>query len=167
MPALRPGLLYFAYGCHMDPGFLASVVGVTLEPGWPARLPGWRLAFNKGGEGDSGEDMVANIEEAPACCTLGVVYRLPQQALSALDDFEGVPVHYQRASVWLEPLGRRARQAALAYRAQPRWIVKDGSPNPRYLELLVRGARQHGLSEDYVAWLEGRAKGEGEKCYPL
>jgi len=167
MPALRPGLLYFAYGCNMDPGFLAGVVGVTLEPGWPACLDGWRLVFNKVGEGEAGWDVVATIEEDAACCVLGVVYRLPQSTLSALDEFEGVPTHYQRATVWLEPLGRRARQAALVYRAQPRWIVDDGTLSPRYLELLIRGARQHGLAEEYISWLQRWARGEIEECYKI
>jgi hypothetical protein len=87
--------------------------------------------------------------------------------LSALDVFEGVPLHYQRADVWLEPLDRRARQAALVYRAQRRWIVEDGTPSPGYLELLIRGARQHGLAEEYIFWLQRRARGEIEECYAV
>jgi gamma-glutamylcyclotransferase (GGCT)/AIG2-like uncharacterized protein YtfP len=156
---LRPGLLYFAYGCNMDPGFLADLVGCQLGSGWPARADGWRLAFNKGGEGDDGRSVVANLVPDEGGHTLGVVYRLPREALSALDAFEDVPLHYRREVLWVEPLGRRARQAAIAYMAQPRWIVEAARPEPTYLNLVLRGARLHGLPLQYLNWLHRTAFG--------
>lgn len=166
MRELRPGLLYFAYGSNMDHAFLSALLGLDLEPGWPALLGGWRLAFNKGGEGDSGNSVVANVTEEAGCWTYGVVYRLPWEALSALDDFEQAPEHYRRATVWVEPLGRRARQAALIYLAQPRWLVTAGSPDPVYLEILLRGAYQHALPERYTEWLRALAAGNLAGCFP-
>ncbi|MGD2217936.1 MAG: gamma-glutamylcyclotransferase [Gemmatimonadales bacterium] len=157
---LRPGLLYFAYACNMDPGFLAERIGLAVAKGWPARAAGWRLAFNKGGEGEGGGSVVANLVPDERCHTLGVVYRLPQEALTALDAFEGVPEHYRRETVWVEPLGRHATQAALAYFAQPRWVVDEGRPEKAYLNLLLRGARIHGLPLQYLNWLHSVASGE-------
>lgn len=162
---LKPGLLYFAYGCNMDPAFLAEVVGVGLPPGWPARVFGWRLAFNKGGEGEVGGGVVANLVQEGRCCTYGVVYRLPRRALEVLDEFERAPEHYRREVLWVEPVGRRARQAAVAYIGRPEWIVEEGVPDPRYLGLLVRGAMVHGLPEAYVAWLRLLASGSAHDCY--
>jgi cation transport regulator ChaC len=157
---LRPGLLYFAYGCNMDPGFLADRIGLRLESGWPARVDGWRLAFNKGGEGEHGHGVVANLVADEHCHTLGVVYRLPQEVLPALDAFEEVPDHYRRETLWVEPLGRHAVQAAVAYLAQPRWIVEQGQPDRAYLNRLFRGARIHGLPLEYLNWVHATAFGE-------
>jgi cation transport regulator ChaC len=144
----------------MDRGFLSDLLNLELEAGWPARLDGWRLAFNKGGDGASGIAVVANIVEEAGCSVYGVVYRLPVEALRALDDFERAPEHYRRATVWVEPLGRRARQAALVYIGQPRWLVRPGSPDPGYLEILLGGARQHALPERYSDWVQALATGE-------
>lgn len=165
MNALRPGLLYFAYGCNMDPATLSAVVGMQVDPGWPARLPGWRLAFNQGGEGQSGDDVVASMVETPGCWVYGAVFRLPRQVLPALDSFERVPERYRRATLWVEPLGRRARQAVLAYLGQPRWRVDEAAPPVDYLRRVLRGARRHGLPEAYVAWIRLLARGEAEDCF--
>jgi gamma-glutamylcyclotransferase (GGCT)/AIG2-like uncharacterized protein YtfP len=156
---LRPGLLYFAYGCNMDSGFLADLIGLPPERGRPARADGWRLAFNKGGEGEHGHRVVANLVADEHRHTLGVVYRLPQEVLPALDAFEDVPVHYRRETLWVEPLYRHARQAAIAYVAQPRWVVEEGRPERAYLNLLLRGARMHGLPFEYLNWLHATASG--------
>ncbi|UCC73222.1 MAG: gamma-glutamylcyclotransferase [Gemmatimonadota bacterium] len=161
----RPGLLYFAYGCNMDPEFLARVVGLTLERGWAARLDGWRLAFNKGGEGDEGDSVVANLVPDARCCAYGVVYRLPTDALAVLDAFERVPEHYRRDALWVEPCGRYARQAALAYLAQPSWITEEGTPDPEYLEVLLRGSARHGHPAAYVNWIRSLARGQAREPY--
>lgn len=156
---LRPGLLYFAYGCNMDPGFLAEVIGRPLEIGWPACADRWCLVFNKGGEGEDGQSVVANLVPDERCRAFGVVYRLPHEALSALDAFEDVPLHYRRQVLWVEPLGRHAGQAATAYIAQPGWVVQPGRPEKAYLNLLLRGARMHGLPLEYLSWVHRAAFG--------
>jgi cation transport regulator ChaC len=161
---LKPGLLYFAYGCNMDAEFFAGVVGGPLAEGWPARLNGWRLAF-KLGEAEGKPTVVANLVQDERCSTYGVVYRLPREALAPLDAFEDVPDHYRRAMLWVELCGRRARQAALVYLGQPAWVVEEGRPDSRYLGLIVHGARQHQLPPDYVDWIRLKAADEAEDCY--
>ncbi len=156
---LRPGLLYFAYGCNMDPDFLAGLLGEELSPGWPARLAGWRLSFNKGGEGEGGDRVTANLVEDEGCHTLGVVYRLPREHRARLDEFEAVPEHYRREMLWVEPLDRRARQAALVYIAQPRWLVEESTPAESYFRHLIRGAAFHRLPASYLDWLHAAARG--------
>lgn len=159
---LEVGTLFFAYGCHMDPDLLAEVTGIERRTGQPARTTGWRLAFNVG---EGGAAPVASLVEDPDCATCGVVYRLPQSALVPLDDYEGVPEVYRRTWLWVEPLGRPARQAALVYLAVPDALVPESRPASAYLERLVRGAELHGLPADYIHWLRRRAAGSGERCY--
>ena len=158
-------MLYFAYGCHMNSELLADMLGIPLAPGWPARLSGWRLSFNKGGEGEDAARVAANVVEDRGCLTLGVVYRLPHERLARLDEFEGVPEHYRREMLWVEPLGRRARQAALVYVAQPAWIVEEARPEESYLAHLIGGAARNRLPRSYVVWLAALARGEAEDCY--
>ncbi len=162
---LEPGFLYFAYGCNMDPDLLSEVVGCRVPPGWAARLDGWRLAFNKGGEGERGTEVVANLVADARCTVFGVVYRLPIRTLAPLDEFEGAPEHYRRETVWVRPLRRRARQAAVTYVAQPRWTVPARRPTAAYLERLLRGAARHRLPDPYVAWLRELAEGKTDECY--
>lgn len=161
---LRPGLLYFAYGCNMDPEFLVEILGTPLAGGWPARADGWRLAFNLADQ-VAGFGIVANLVEADGCCVYGVVYRLPHDTLSALDAFEGVPQYYRRSTIWVEPLGRQARQAAMAYLGQPRHAVPEGRPDPHYLEMLLRGGRRHGLPAEYMSWIRECAAGKARDCH--
>jgi cation transport regulator ChaC len=162
---LDPGLLYFAYGCHMDSDLLSGLLGIRLAPGWPARLSGRRLVFNKGGEGEDGARVAANLVEDRRCLALGVVYRLPHGRLAKLDEFEGAPEHYRREVLWVEPLSRRARQAALVYIAQPAWIVKESLPDESYLAHLIGGATRNRLPRSYVVWLAALARGKAKDCY--
>lgn len=162
---LDPGLLYFAYGCHMDSDLLSGLLGIRLAPGWPARLNGWRLSFNKGGEGEDGARVAANLVEDQRCLTLGVVHRVPHARLARLDEFEGAPEHYRREMLWVEPLSKRARQAALVYVAQPDWIVDESQPEESYLAHLIGGATRNRLPRSYVIWLAALARGNAEDCY--
>jgi cation transport regulator ChaC len=149
----------------MDADFLAELLGVELAPGWPAEVRGWRLAFNKGGEGDAGASVFANLAEGERCRTCGVVYRIPREALVSLDEFEQAPEHYRRETLWVEPMGRRARQAALVYIAQPKWIVAEGQPDEAYFRRLLNGAAAHGLPKGYLDWLRAQAQGTAEEPY--
>lgn len=156
---LKPGLLYFAYGCNMDAAFLEGVLSIELPPAWPARLEGWRLAFNKGREGEGNDAVVANLVEDEGGLVYGVVYRVPRDAVKALDAFEQAPEHYRRETVWVEPLGRRARQAAMTYVAQTEWTVPYGKPARVYLAVLLRGATHHDLPGAYIDWVRALAEG--------
>lgn len=160
--SLKVGQLFFAYGCFLDPQHLAQVVGMPLASGWAARLAGWRLAFNISDEDGA---LVASIVEAQGCCVYGVVYRLPRDALAALDKYEGVPDWYRRETCWVEPLGRAARQSVLVYVGQEGSTVEEGNPEPAYLELLTTGAEIHGLPGEYVEWLRSHSQGRTQGCY--
>ena len=162
---LQPGLLYFAYGCNMDADVLSRVVGVQVTQGWPACAGGWRLAFDKGGEGETGSTVTATIVGAEGCRVYGVVYRLARAVLRSLDAFEGAPEHYERQRIWVAPVGRRAAQAAVTYVARSEWIVESGRPDPDYVRSVLRGARAHGLPGEYVKWLDALARGDARDCY--
>ncbi len=149
----------------MDRGLLSAVLGREPARGHAARLDGWRLAFNKGGEGEDGGAVTANLVEEAGCCVYGVVYGVADEDMTRLDEFEGAPEHYRRVTFSVRTEGRRAPQAVLAYLGQPGWVVEERHPESSYLESLLRGAVDHGLPSDYVEWLGALACGEARVGY--
>jgi gamma-glutamylcyclotransferase (GGCT)/AIG2-like uncharacterized protein YtfP len=136
--------LYFAYGSNMSSRRLSErISGVqTLGPG---RLDGSRMVCNKPGRDGSGK---ANLVAEPGGKVWGVLYRLSAHQWTALDAFEG---EYVRR-VYPVRLASQERVNAQAY-------VWGPSKSPAllpfkwYRDLLVEGAREHGLPTDYVEML--------------
>lgn len=163
---LQPGTLLFTYGSLMERTCLRAVTGLDPAPGHAARVDGWRLAF---GVREPDGAWVAGLFPERGCRAYGVVYRVPRPALEALDAFEGVPERYRRRTLWVEPLKRRARQAAIAYIAAPdigaAGIAATGRPDPTYLETILSGARAHDLPDAYIDWVRAHARGEPVGCY--
>ena len=142
-------LWYFAYGSNMCRAIFRDRRG--MEPlearvGW---LADHRLCFNiPVGPGERG---VANVEPAPGARVCGVAYLLTPESCERLDRSEGVHVElYWREPVELE-LVDGVRVAGFTYRSKR---TTDGRlPSPRYMGLLLDGAAEHGLPEDYVTLL--------------
>jgi gamma-glutamylcyclotransferase len=140
-------VLYLAYASNMDPRTFARRCPKAKALG-RARLPGYRLAFSRyskqrrGGSADVVEDGSADV--------WGVLYEVDDECLAAMDGVEGVPTAYRRVTV---PVVDDAGQVhdALTYVAN-----KTGEflPSKQYLEVIVGGARAHGLPEEYIRALE-------------
>jgi len=142
---MAEGDLYFAYGSNLCRERLLGRVGAARVLG-PARAPGRRLVFDKHGRDGSGK---ANLVVSPGDVVWGVVYRLAPEAFERLDAWEG---GYRRIS--MEVLG--AGQAWLftqTYVAARR--TDDPTPFASYKDLILAGARSHGLPPD---WLEALAR---------
>ena len=144
-------LWYFAYGSNLHDAIFRERRGMAAQAvrrGW---LDGFRLRFNLPvGPGERG---VANIEPAPGASICGALYLLTPADCARLDRSEGVHVGaYYRIVVDVR-LDDASRCAAFTYRSG---LTRDGrKPSPRYLGLMVEGARQRGLPDEYVRWLEG------------
>lgn len=139
---------YFAYGSNMSWEELrfwcpnAKFVSI-------ARLPNHRLDFTRySGRRQGG---VADVVPSTGHDVWGVVYDIPSDELPALDRKEGVPNAYQRenVSVFIQS-GERA--AALTYTVVHK--VPTEPPSQEYFELILRGARDWGLPDEYVRKLE-------------
>ncbi len=140
-------ILYFAYGSNLDlrqfrrrcPG--AVVVG-------RARLPDHRLAFTRYSSNRRGG--VADIVHQPGVEVWGALYEVDEACLAALDEYEGVPQAYRRETVRVVDDGGLEREA-VAYIANR---TGEFAPSRQYLALIARGARDHGLPEEYVLAIE-------------
>jgi gamma-glutamylcyclotransferase len=113
-----------------------------------AELPDHRLAFLR--RSIRWAAGVVDIVPEPGRSVWGVLYELPLGA-GELDAKEGAGFAYRRREV--EVLRDGLSFAAFAYEV----IDKEPAevpPRADYLKLLVTGAREHGLPEDYIAELE-------------
>jgi hypothetical protein len=117
----------------------------------PARLRGRRLTFDKRGRDGSGK---ANLAEDAASHVWGVLYVLEWAHLPILDRFEP---DYERVRVWVEREG-----AQLAAETYVSTLCAPALPaRAWYLQLVLEGARAHGLPEAYVSQLR-RLSGAGD-----
>jgi len=143
-------LWYFAYGSNLHRSIFTerrNMQPLEVRWGW---LDGYRLCFNiPVGPCERG---VANIELAPGARTCGGLYLLTADEFDRLDRTEGVHVDlYRRVAV--EVLTASAeRIKAFAYQSSV--IVEGRKPSPRYMRLLVEGAREHGLPAEWLSVLE-------------
>jgi gamma-glutamylcyclotransferase (GGCT)/AIG2-like uncharacterized protein YtfP len=138
--------LYFAYGSNLHmrqfkrrcPG--SNVVG-------RARLPDYRLAFTRYSTKRKGG--VADILPEPGAEVWGALYDVGPDDVASLDQYEGVPRAYRREAVRVLDDGGVEREA-LCYVANQ---TGHFAPSKMYLGLIVNGAVEHGLPEEYVAAL--------------
>jgi cation transport regulator ChaC len=142
-------LWYFAYGSNLDPDTFVGRRRMRPSEARCASLEGWELVFDL--PVGPGERAVANLRPSPGTRAHGVAYAIDAAQAARLDGTEGVDRgYYVRTAVVLEDDRRRALEA-FTY-TSPHGIA-GRKPSRRYLGLLLRGARHHGLPEPWVLWL--------------
>jgi cation transport regulator ChaC len=144
------GCWYFAYGSNLDPATFEGRRRMRPLGCCRASLAGHRLAFDL--PVGPGQRAVANLAADPASRIHGVAWRITERDGRRLDRSEGVHLgYYQRLAVrvarddgslldaftYVSPHGRPGRK-----------------PSARYLGLILRGARHHGLPEEWILELE-------------
>jgi gamma-glutamylcyclotransferase (GGCT)/AIG2-like uncharacterized protein YtfP len=147
---------YYAYGSNLCSRYLKeycpSAVFVTK-----ADLPNYRIEFRRYSHGMGGG--ISTIMEAPGRLIRGVIYEVPEGEIGAMDKLEGVPE------------GLYLRETFLVLGADCNWhradlyrIAKPEGPHApakRYVDLMVEGAREHGLDPKYVAELSALRRSLG------
>jgi len=143
---------YFAYGSNMQTATLRGRRGIEPRRAMAARIPGWRLVFDKPPLVPIGESF-ANLTADPRGEVLGVLYQLGVTDLEHVELTEGVRIgNYDRLEVEARPLaepGDAVVAVTLASHRREASLV----PSTRYMALLIDGAIEHGLPEAYVGWL--------------
>lgn len=138
-------VLYFAYGSNMLSEHLRSRITFLNVVG-RASLKGKRMVFNKRSKDGSGK---ANLVESPGSVTWGVLYEINAQDLETLDRIEG---GYERVAVRVRKLNG-SEVEAVTYISED--LTNDSRPYEWYRNLLLSGAREHDLPQDYIAYVEG------------
>ena len=147
----RGPIWYFGYGSNMCDATFCGRRGMRPTTTRSGRLDGYRLCFNLPvGPGERG---VANIELEEGASIYGVLYLLTRAELDRLDRTEGVHVGaYERVPVDVV-LEDGTCVTAITYRSSR--TTTGRKPSARYMRLLLDGAREHGLPDDYVHYLSG------------
>ena len=142
---------YFGYGSNVDRGTFLGRRRMRPLAARVAVLDDWALRFDL--PVGSGERGVANLRSEPGARTWGVCWQIPRAQAEHLDRTEGVPRGaYRRQAVEVETR-EGVRLAAFTYCSERG--VAGRKPSRRYLGLLLAGAREHGLPDEWVAFLRG------------
>jgi cation transport regulator ChaC len=140
---------YFAYGSNMERATFVVRRGMRPAAARRAYLDGHRVCFDLPiGPGERG---VANLIAEPGARTWGVIYHLSDDACVLLDRTEGVDRGLYRRLAIEVVTDDGKRVAAFAYGGDARDPTRK--PSARYLGLLLAGARELALPDEYVAWL--------------
>ncbi len=95
---------------------------------------------------------VTGVEPAPGKVARGVVYDVSQEDLQHLDTIEGVPQGiYYRQRILVVDEGGNLLEAETYRTTEPKGPFKT---TRRYLVLMLKGAKEHGLDPGYVRELE-------------
>lgn len=137
---------YFAYGSNLSLSQKKKRTGV-IRKARVARLPDYRLAFNKRGRDPN--ETYANLVSEKGAVTWGVIYRCSSAAIRDLDWWEGEGRHYERRTVQVrDKVG--AVVEAVTYFACPECVCGERPPSRTYLNRIIQGAKEHGLPPGYI-----------------
>ncbi len=142
---------YFAYGSNMQTATFRGRRGIEFRAAVAGYARGWRIVFDKPPIVPMRE-AYANIVRDPNAAVWGVVYEISDDDLAHVELTEGVLIgNYERAEI--EVLCPPRSQCRVAFtltsdRADPTLL-----PSQRYLGLLIDGASEHGLPQQYVELL--------------
>jgi gamma-glutamylcyclotransferase len=146
---------YFAYGSNLwieQMTERTGPIGQGAHAPRIARLDSFRLVFNMHG---NDRQVFANIM-SPGEGVLGVVYRCSSEALRKLDAYEE---GYERGYIEVV-LENGEKLNAVTYFAKTTHVGDCSQPSAAYLQRILKGARQHGLSDAYIRGLEAMAHGD-------
>lgn len=152
---------WFVYGTSLDRDSFqtwAAEHGYRIPAfggAFPARLPEHRLAFDVRSRFWGGA--TASPVPAPGRAIEGLALPLPAEARGLVDHKEGaLSGLYEPFEVEVFPVAGGPPVSALAYRAAAeRRLPAEEPPSAAFLETVIRGARAAGLSEGWIAELEG------------
>ena len=154
------GFRWFVYGSTLDFDAFASWCAQhgyalpNLAAAKPARLPGWRMAFNVRSNFWGG--VVASLVEESAGVVEGVVIPLAAESLGFVRHKEGVVSGLFEERAAKCEVGGETLECKV-FVANPARTVSEEAPAPRFLATIVKGARDRGLSAEWIAALEKRA----------
>ncbi|KAH8334790.1 hypothetical protein KR074_003647, partial [Drosophila pseudoananassae] len=156
---------YFGFGSNM----LASRIHIqnpTAKRIGAGKLENYRLDFHTGSKKWLGAP--ATIVATPGAHVYGAIWEIDMKNLKDLDDQESVSDRvYIPISLPVISLTSNSNITCRAYHLtnQPNTIVHaigaqeyiplDRQPSETYLKVLVKGAKETGIPDEYISWLRG------------
>ena len=141
---------YFAYGSNMQAATFRGRRGIEPRRAVAVRATGWRLVLDKPPLFSMGHSF-ANVVREDQAVVYGVAYEISADDLAHVEFSEGVQLgNYVRAELGVETLAGEALQAVTLTSTKR----GDGlQPSTRYMGLLIEGAIEHGLPDEWIAML--------------
>lgn len=137
-------VLYFAYGSNMKTDCLSKRI-FSAKPVGLGRILNKKLVCNKRSRNSSGK---ANLEDSQGDVVWGVLYEMDSPDLDRLDKAEG---GYQRTTMYVQTDKDKSVPAEVYISTE---LTPEAIPYDWYKKLLVCGAQEHQLPEDYIEFLK-------------
>jgi gamma-glutamylcyclotransferase len=136
---------YFAFGSNMKRERLEDRLDEVIDHNI-ASLVGYRLSFNKQSVDGTGKTNIMPSEQHEV---LGVLYKLSEEQLKKLDEFEKGYVRIPITVDW-----RGETKEVQTYVAVESRINNQLLPSTEYLSYLIDGATDHGFPPEYIEFLK-------------
>jgi len=145
-------VFYFAYGSNMSSKvFVHGFRALKPSSAERAVLKGYRLAFSEPGV-PFFEPAYANIEKDAGASCEGVLYRITAEEMDRLDLSEGGRAY----NIVHVPVEGVDSGPVMAQTFQSKAHAHGLLPSKRYLDILIDGAQEHGLSEMWITMLQNQ-----------
>jgi gamma-glutamylcyclotransferase (GGCT)/AIG2-like uncharacterized protein YtfP len=141
---------YFAYASNMAPAVIMRLCPRHRYLG-VARLADHRLSFTR--RSVRTNTGVADIVPAPGETVWGVLYKIDDNGLAAIDRKEGRDWAYTRVSLPVRLEAGRPERTAVTYTVRSKEPAQV-PPSRAYLDLVIAAARERGLPGPYIGRLE-------------
>ncbi|XP_068226953.1 gamma-glutamylcyclotransferase-like [Palaemon carinicauda] len=149
--ANRNCFLYFAYGSNLLTERI-HINNPSAKKIHVGKLNDYRLDFNYFSQRWQGS--AATIVEDPGNHLYGILWEIENEDMANLDMQEGVHQGiYKAVEVDVETLDGEKVKARSYQIIRP--LEKDRRPSSVYMDVIIRGAKENGLPEDYIKYLEG------------
>lgn len=152
MTDLAPGELFtFSYGSNMKSSYLRDYCP-SARPAMLGQLPNYRIEFRRFSTDMNGG--ISTIMEAPGELVRGILFAVQASDLEALDILEDIPLGLYRRETFLVLGADGAWHPGDLYRV----VRPEGPfmPAESYIDMMIEGAKEHGLPADYIAAIEAR-----------
>lgn len=135
---------YFAYGSNLDIGQMMTRVG-EWEISKKAMLHGWELVFDKPSKW---WQAAANIRKNSSEIVFGVVYLITAEKFEVLKTYE---LGYDEIVIPRDTIDFESNESEVSVKTFV-YTRKNSpkKPHPKYLNLIVKGLKQHGYEEDVI-----------------
>jgi gamma-glutamylcyclotransferase (GGCT)/AIG2-like uncharacterized protein YtfP len=136
-------VLYFAYASNMHREQMTRWCPASrfLKP---AALAGYRFVYD--GFSVTWDGAVANIVKSDAELVWGALYAITERDRLTLDAFEGYPRDYDHKDVEVRDRDGRSHRAMTYFRTGR----AAGRPHPGYERIVIDGAKECGLPDEYI-----------------
>jgi|GEM_PF-815339 len=143
---------YFAYGSNMSSSiFVHGFRKIKPQSAERAVLKGYRLAFSEPGI-PFFEPSYANVEKDDAAECEGVLYRITHEDMDWLDISEGGRAY----NIIHVPVDGAVSGRVTAQTFTSKAVAHGLLPSKRYMDILIHGAEEHGLSEIWITMLKNQ-----------